>query len=504
MDRSLRLAHHLVFSRVAVHWDPVTREPYQFHQRGQALENYVGREDVFGSFTNLPKLGVNPQSSYNTPVGIYAYPIDYIVDQISGADIKVPFQAEAPFLHVFQVKDMSQVWQIYPGETESIDEYWELRKEFDEENKGDEYIEKYSDMLEMMNQIVEDEFSKISSKELHILEVVHFSSKLSQTDHDFVDRWIKNLIHRFDQEAGLDTVDPDFRNKLLDQIGLTKKGGLLSLTGARRLYLNSLFNFVHNYFLTKTMATVEFPYEDEIKNLENAQELSPIAYDQLKRSVLGERVVSDTAFVWNMTRHLSGKNPRTWMGLLRKLGLTGVIDHGTSTIHEQEPTQAVFFDFRVIKVLDRIDNQLGQWSSSTQEFKPLQETPAGALKREWSRDVYEGMDEAVRRLAKIMGYLGVSLEEARDEKESEFYRRNQYSQVISYVERIASILGWVQAHKGVLSQREYVQKEWEHVREWIEGKFRQMKAMDFSFLKEDRQVFLQKNLNLALRQLQGI
>ena len=35
------------------------------------LEKYENRKNVFVSFTQINKLGINPTSNYNTPIGIY-------------------------------------------------------------------------------------------------------------------------------------------------------------------------------------------------------------------------------------------------------------------------------------------------------------------------------------------------------------------------------------------------------------------------------------------------
>ncbi|KAI9549443.1 hypothetical protein GHT06_001843 [Daphnia sinensis] len=35
------------------------------------------------SMTDIPKLGINPQSGYDTPIGIYFYPCNYYLEQIS-------------------------------------------------------------------------------------------------------------------------------------------------------------------------------------------------------------------------------------------------------------------------------------------------------------------------------------------------------------------------------------------------------------------------------------
>lgn len=78
------------------------------------LEKYAGRPDIFVSFTDdvtrgkgqhaksvnrpVPKLGINPINHYNTPLGIYTYPIDYVLSR-SG---KVPFAGNLPYIWVVE------------------------------------------------------------------------------------------------------------------------------------------------------------------------------------------------------------------------------------------------------------------------------------------------------------------------------------------------------------------------------------------------------------------
>ena len=79
----------------------------------EELEKYAGRDDVFVSFTsdvgkmshgnngkNIggSKLGINPKSEWDTPIGIYTYPVDYVLRKKG----KVPFAEKEPFLYVVQ------------------------------------------------------------------------------------------------------------------------------------------------------------------------------------------------------------------------------------------------------------------------------------------------------------------------------------------------------------------------------------------------------------------
>jgi len=53
------------------------------------------------TMTSLPKVGVNPQSEYSTPLGIYFYPADYYVQQIT-AENRLPFQHNAKYINILK------------------------------------------------------------------------------------------------------------------------------------------------------------------------------------------------------------------------------------------------------------------------------------------------------------------------------------------------------------------------------------------------------------------
>ena len=75
--------------------------------KGKDLKNYGV------SMTKIPKLGINPGSNYNTPVGVYFYPAEFYM---SHKDIptptKLPFVDDAEYIQVFELN----------GNVEKIDE----------------------------------------------------------------------------------------------------------------------------------------------------------------------------------------------------------------------------------------------------------------------------------------------------------------------------------------------------------------------------------------------
>jgi hypothetical protein len=63
--------------------------------------------DLFVTFTELEKVGINPTSEYNTPLGIYCYPIDYVIKK----KMEVPFAPFAPFVNVLRSKSR-KTWTL--------------------------------------------------------------------------------------------------------------------------------------------------------------------------------------------------------------------------------------------------------------------------------------------------------------------------------------------------------------------------------------------------------
>ena len=75
--------------------------------RLKATEDYIADTDnLFVSFTAIDKLGVNPRSRYNTPLGIYAYPAKY-VQAVTGrykSMYTLPFAGANPYVNIFSTK----------------------------------------------------------------------------------------------------------------------------------------------------------------------------------------------------------------------------------------------------------------------------------------------------------------------------------------------------------------------------------------------------------------
>ena len=91
----------------------------------EQLEPYKDDPSIFISFTKLEKLGINPQTEYSTPAGVYFYPLkvaweQYNMDSKKNVPLKdiFPFAAENPFIHIVRVTDASKCL-IVSGYTDS-------------------------------------------------------------------------------------------------------------------------------------------------------------------------------------------------------------------------------------------------------------------------------------------------------------------------------------------------------------------------------------------------
>lgn len=68
----------------------------------------IGIKNCFISFTNIEKLGINPKSKYKTPIGIYCYPSEYVLDETIKGDeelsmTSLPFVGSQQFGNIFSV-----------------------------------------------------------------------------------------------------------------------------------------------------------------------------------------------------------------------------------------------------------------------------------------------------------------------------------------------------------------------------------------------------------------
>ncbi len=78
------------------------------------LETHPSPENLVVTYTAVDKVGVNPRSNYNTPIGIYFYPLKYVV----GVKMNVPFAGNMPFINVCEFTRPGRILHMRPGKTQ--------------------------------------------------------------------------------------------------------------------------------------------------------------------------------------------------------------------------------------------------------------------------------------------------------------------------------------------------------------------------------------------------
>lgn len=93
----------------------------------QTILKYKDDPNIFISFTDLPKIGMNPMTRYNTPAGIYTYPIQMISDRLKPnmkhdkfADL-FPFAAYRKFAFLVRATKPITLVQSYSNENLKLD-----------------------------------------------------------------------------------------------------------------------------------------------------------------------------------------------------------------------------------------------------------------------------------------------------------------------------------------------------------------------------------------------
>lgn len=342
-------------------------EPIQLQTAIEILSEYKNDPDVYISFTGIDKIGINPQSSFNTPNGIYTYPLKaawsfYDIDKkgIQG----FPFAKERPYIWIVRKscntfvddigkqyskkdleRDLEKIRKIYGKQFRKKSE-----RQINIENtkqklrnvqtaissinitgKNAANLDYYRDQIDLLNYVLDkwessSEKEKIKKLQKKIDEILQYISRTN------------NAI-----KMGVKSDNPIIKN---DIVLAQKKSVILYKKKLKQLH-RRIERIVNDLSLRDESAL------DEI----------------IKKASDSAKIPEDPPFVfWNVTRWLAndGVKPETvvnskmtfkWNNILRKLGYCGFADKtGFGVIHPAEPVQAIFLDKKSFTVIKRIKN----------------------------------------------------------------------------------------------------------------------------------------------------
>lgn len=130
-----RFIDHLLEARRNPGMNPKVSAFEYIQQHGDNQPVFPGTytTNSFVSFTAIDKLGINPRSKYQTPFGIYSYPTDYILQQISpqtGDLGTLPFAGKQPYVNIFSIKPTSKIIFASTLKSPEVEKYFKATAEY--------------------------------------------------------------------------------------------------------------------------------------------------------------------------------------------------------------------------------------------------------------------------------------------------------------------------------------------------------------------------------------
>ena len=335
------------------------------------------RPTAFLHFSDVNKLGINPQSHYSTPLGIYAYPNTTYIRNLFRRG-RLPFAQNRKYIVTFKVKPDQNI--IYNDGKKGIpsEQYYNYLDEMvtDEFLKKNQKAAELYDFVEEIKDIKygngKNFFRQIQKKAKATLKEKgrDFSPKQEKENDQGLSENIIEMIVRdfvtypYGEVRTLDEIETQLRAMMTfwDEQGIEK----------RQITEDD----------AKVVLSVCEPYLDEIKagaaklrqatdkDIERANKFSKHGNVALmeKYSTLKAEWAGDAAFkhnlgmFWNITRNAAkgegkAQSMIAWRKILVTLGIDGIVDAaGEGLIHPSEKVQGVFFSKKTLDLQEIIQN----------------------------------------------------------------------------------------------------------------------------------------------------
>ena len=335
------------------------------------------RPTAFLHFSDINKLGINPQSHYSTPLGIYAYPNTAYIRNLFRRG-KLPFAQNRKYIVTFKVKPDQNI--IYNDGKKGIptEQYYNYLDEMatDEFLKKNQKAPGLYDLVEEIKDIKYGNgtnlFRQILRKARATLEEKgrDFSPKQEEENDQGLSENIVEMIVRdfvtypYGEVRTLDEIETQLRATMSywDTEGIEK----------RQITEDD----------AKVVLSICEPYLDEIKagaaklrqatdkDIERANKFSKHGnvalmekYSTLKAEWAGDATSKhNLGMFWNITRNAAkGDGKATsmiaWRKILVTLGIDGIVDAaGEGLIHPSEKVQGVFFSKKTLDLQEIIQN----------------------------------------------------------------------------------------------------------------------------------------------------
>src|ERR1035437_4544988 len=305
-----------------------------------SLNKYRTRDDVYISYSDIPKLGINPQSDFKTPIGIYAYPLKEMWESVENN--AVPYAGKREYVIVFQ--------SVHP--ILDVDQYTKSMLDNDVDIIKKKYLGDYIKWYSRFN--ADHTWGNQNRYEGEVLDLFFNDDNL--TDH--FKRSIDGSWHS--QKKWIDTIffsegHPSWKPLSDDDIN--------EFTGASKKTINKIRAVVKEW--------------DEGKLISEEKGIAYFNNDIANWSEDATYSTAAASVFFNITRniaslmasHYNRKSQIVWTALLRSLGYEGFTDKtNIGIIHPNEPTQAVFFSIKPLRLIEILKSKKEPPKSEPREF----------------------------------------------------------------------------------------------------------------------------------------
>jgi len=273
-------------------------------------DTYIRFEKKYGDL-EFPPLKVSPEIKYYTPHGIYGYPLNQVnVENLVnfGAPTSADFATDYHFFHIYKL-DKSRTVNVSKGDNDEN----QIAGRYTTEKKVIDDIAECVRIISYMfheskhKPPVEIYMSSNSSEESSILyNIEQDIAKLGSTNSNIS---LQDIFSKYKKYVVKENEDSDTSKKLIE------------------VYKQEIAASIFKYIKARIST-------DSINKNSSKQFL---LFKILKSSV--EHIVHHFGYSEGIRRS------QYYSLLLKAIGITGITDLGTSTIHASEPSQAVSFDF---------------------------------------------------------------------------------------------------------------------------------------------------------------
>ena len=370
-----------IIDKTDVSWRELFTDLYRAAGPG-AYISFVNEYDE-----KTPRFSVNPNAEWETPHGVYGYPLD--INNLSNVVVGKPptdakYATDSRYIHLYKVS---------PGSNEAINITSSGKTDYDKKARlrNSSYLldltsiaqlsltfitEKYKRGNQTLNSYVSVRFKNFLKEEPSDLTPRETQGKLFNRLSDLTDEYKEDLLHTIVQDV---TKEKGIKiTKLKGRFDFSRRTGSYAAIAANRgetslatsaIMLICLNVIDETWDLRKGIDELIFVLDKYSKSQMNKfNELESNFHRLYFSAYIMSSIIGFLNWLNFNTEDVGNLQGSIFSLMLDRAGIKTIMDHGSSTVHTNEPTQAVVNDWSAL-----VDEQ--NELSSNSQFLDLEAVP---------------------------------------------------------------------------------------------------------------------------------